>query len=72
MLADDLAEAVADFGATVTPVRWLRRLLRLLRRLCRLGARAQFFDRTDTDPIGFAECAVDGSGFGDAHLGTVD
>ena len=35
----------------------------------RSGGTTDFFDRAETNAIGLAECAVDGSGFGDSHLG---
>jgi hypothetical protein len=36
------------------------------------GSPAKFLDRTEANPIGLAEGPVDGSGFGDTHLGAVD
>ena len=36
------------------------------------GRPAEFLDRAEADAVGFAEGAVDGAGFGDAHLGAVD
>ena len=35
------------------------------------GSPAKFLDRSESDAVGFSEGAVDGAGFGDAHLGAV-
>src|SRR5437763_11108066 len=52
-------------------VRGFRRKLpnRVLRRLLPLKT-ANFLDRANADRIGFAQGAIDGTCFGDAHLGS--
>ena len=63
VLADQLAEAVADLGATVVSVLAIDRLGREL--LClprggnRFGERADLFNRADADAVGFAQGPVD-------------
>src|SRR6266566_2833031 len=73
MLANQLAEAVADLGSGavyVFPVHRLgRELLRLPRQRSRFGKRPDLLDRADPDAIGLAQGPVDCSGFGNAHLG---
>src|SRR5437899_6111255 len=70
MLANDLAKAVADFGAAVVSISRLRRdLARLPLRLRRLADRTDLFDRTDADAVRLAQCPVDRPGLGDSHLG---
>src|SRR5713226_2814508 len=70
MLADDLAEAVADLGAAVAvPVGRLgRKLLRLARGPCRLGNGPDLLSRTDADPVSFAEGTIDGTSLRHTHL----
>ena len=36
------------------------------------GSPPQLLDGAEADAIGFSECAVDRSGFGNAHLGATD
>ena len=76
MLADELAEAVADFGAAVVSVLAIDRLGRELLRLpggrSRFGKRADFLDRADADAVGLAQGPVDRPGLGHPHLGAVD
>jgi hypothetical protein len=36
------------------------------------GPRRKLLQRTESDAIGFAQSAVDGAGFGHAHLGVVE
>jgi hypothetical protein len=43
-----------------------------IRRLDERRTGTEFFDRTQTDAVGLAKGAVDGSCLGDAHLGTTD
>src|SRR5438552_46541 len=69
MLANDLAKAVADFGAAAVPVGRLRReLVRLAGRICRLCKGSEFLDRADSDAVrpcveqGLAKSAVDSPG----------
>src|ERR1039458_2840467 len=68
VLADDVAETVADLRSAVA-VR-----LRVLRRELLAGVRnySDLLDRADADSVGLAQSAVDGASFGDAHLGTTD
>src|SRR5437667_7041210 len=73
MLANDLAKAVADFGAAVVSVCRLRReLVRLAVRMCRLGKGTNLLDRADAYAIGLAQSSVDCSGLRDTHFGAVD
>jgi hypothetical protein len=76
VLADELAEAVADFGTAIVSVLaidWLgRKLLRLAGRWSRLGKGAELFDRADADAVGLAQGPVNRSGLGHAHLGAAD
>src|SRR5437870_1721621 len=70
MLADDLAEAVADLGTTVVPVsRLWRDLARLRLRLGRLADRTDLLDRADPDPVRLAQGPIDRARFCDTHLG---
>ena len=76
VLADQLAEAVADLGAAVVSVlaidRLRRELLRLPRRRNRFGKRADLLDRADADAVGLAQGPVDRPGLGHPHLGAMD
>src|ERR1019366_9430679 len=77
VLADDLAEPVADLvtGAIAVSVSVdiLGRKLTLIGGPChRTGIRSDLFDRADSDAIRLAQSAIDGSGFGDPHLGAAD
>ena len=75
MLADQQAELVAEARLTVlvavVPVRGRRVLMRSVR-AGRPRRPTEFLDRAEADAVGLAEGAVDGAGFGDAHLGAVD
>jgi hypothetical protein len=74
VLADELAEAVADRATTVVPVA-ICRLGQLLGLWTRIGLTSEgtdLLDRADADAVGLAEGAVDGTGFGHAHLGAVN
>jgi hypothetical protein len=63
VLADQLAEAIADLGATTVPVDRLgRELLRLPRGWSRFGKRADLLDRADADAVGLAQGPVDRPG----------
>jgi hypothetical protein len=64
---------VARLAVVVTVVS-VRGGLSLIGRAGRVGpgGPAGFLYRTEPDSIGLAEGAVDGTGFGDAHLGAVD
>ena len=73
MLADDLAEAVADSGATIVPVGRLRReLLRFASGFERSGRSTDLLNRANPDAVGLAQSAIHGAGFGHAHFGTMD
>jgi len=48
------------------------RLQRNHRGLRRSRKRPELFDTAEANPVGFAESAIDGSCFGDAHLGTAN
>jgi hypothetical protein len=76
MLADELAEAVADLGPTIVSVfpidRLRREPLRLLRGGNWFGKRTDLLDGADADAVGLAECPVDRPGLGYPHLGAVD
>jgi len=73
MLADDLAEAVADFRAAVVPVGGLRReVLRVPGERSGVGKRTNPLDRADADAVGFAQGPVYSPGFGHPHLGAMD
>src|ERR1019366_4422479 len=75
VLTNQQAEAVAEARlAVVVTIISVRRGLGLIRRSGRVGpgGPAEFLYRTEPDSIGLAEGAVDGTGFGDAHLGAVD
>ncbi len=76
LLADQLAEAVADLGATVVSVLSIDRLgwelLRLPRGRSGFGKRPDFLDRADADAVGLAQGPVDRPGLGHTHLGAVD
>lgn len=75
MLANDLTETVADFGASVVPIaigRLWRKFLRLSGGLRWLGEGPDFLDRADADSVCLAQGAVHGSGFRDSHFGAVN
>src|ERR1039458_2696561 len=69
VLADDLAEAVADLRASAIPVPicvlW-RKLLNWIRK------RYDLLERADADSVGLAEGSVDCSAFRNPHLGPTD
>ena len=68
VLADELAETVADLGASAIPVP-----IRLLgRKLLKGRDGPDFLDRADADAIGLAQGTIDGSGFRDPHLGAAN
>jgi hypothetical protein len=48
------------------------KLLRFSGRLLRSSERSDFLNGADADAVGLAEGAIDSTGFGNAHLGTVD
>src|ERR1035441_4674339 len=78
VLADDLAEPVADLVTSTTiavPVSvgilgWKFTLIGSPRHRTRI--RSDLLDRADTDAIRLAQSAIDGSGFCYAHLGAAD
>src|ERR1019366_3045801 len=75
MLADELAQPVADPGTAVpiaVAIDGLRReLLRLPRRRNSLGRRSDFLDRADADAIGFAQGTINGSCFSHPQFSTL-
>jgi hypothetical protein len=69
VLTDELAETVADLGATAVPVP----ICVLWRELfARVRTGPDFLDRAETDSVGLAQGAIDGSRFGYAHLCPAD
>ena len=76
MLADQLAEAVADLGAAVVSVPSIDRLgwefLRLAGGESRFGKGADFLDRADADAVGLPQGPVDRSSLGNTHLSAMD
>jgi hypothetical protein len=76
VLADELAESVADLGTaivSVLSVDWLGwDVLRLPGGRNRFGKRADLLDRADADTVGLAKGPVDRTGLRHAHLGAVD
>src|ERR1700722_8986012 len=75
MLANQLAEAIADLGATIVPVsvgRLRRELFRLALRLWWFSERTDFLNGTDANAIGLAQGSVNGTGLRDPHLGAMD
>src|ERR1035438_502534 len=78
VLADDLAEPVADLVTSTTiavPVSvgilW-RKFALIGRGRHRTGIRSHLLDRADADAICLTQGAIDGSGFGDPHLGAAN
>jgi hypothetical protein len=74
VLADQQAEAVAETrlaGVATFSVHGGVALIGWPGRVWS-GCPAKLFERTESDAVGLAEGAVDGAGFGDAHLGAVD
>src|SRR6202035_3608719 len=75
VLADQLAEAVADLGSAVVSVLAIDRLGREFLRLpggrSRFGERADLLDRADADAVGLAQSAVHSPSLGHPHLGPV-
>ena len=70
VLADDLAETIADSRASTVAI-----AIRILgRKLLDLGfeARPDLLDRADADAVGLAQGTIDGSGFGHPHFGAAD
>ena len=73
VLADDLAQAVADLGAAAVPICWLGgEFLWLPRGLLGFGKGSDLLDRADADTVRLAQSSVHGPGLSHAHLGTVD
>jgi hypothetical protein len=66
-----VAEARLTVLVAVVPVRGRRVLMRSVR-AGRAWRATEFFNRAEANAVGLAEGAVDGAGFGDAHLGAVD
>jgi hypothetical protein len=75
VLADQQAETVAEARlAVLVAVISVRGSFGLIEWSGCRGSRspAEFLDRTEADAVGLAEGTVDGSRFGDTHLGAVD
>jgi hypothetical protein len=76
VLADQLAEAVADFGPAVVSVLSIDRLRWEFPRLARggnwFGKGSDFLNRADADAVGLAQSSVDRPGFGHTHFGAMD
>jgi hypothetical protein len=74
VLADQQAKAVAEAGLTVVAVVSGGRGWELLSRARtrRRWSPTEFLNRAETDAVGLAESAVDGTSFRDAHLGSAD
>ena len=78
VLADEQAESIAKQRLAIT--REIPVVFRVLLKsrhdgvldFDRSGETAYFFDRAEANAVGLAECAVDGSGLGDSHLGAAD
>src|SRR5438067_1977392 len=68
MLPDELAQAIADFGAVVSIYRLGRQLFRLPG-WGGFGERPNLLDRADADPVSLAQGTVDRPSFRDPHLG---
>jgi hypothetical protein len=69
MLANDLAEAIPDFGTAVVPIgRLWWEFLCLARRLRPLDRGTDLLYRTDADAVGFSQSAVDGASLGNAQV----
>src|SRR5208282_2082960 len=69
VLADDLAQTVADLRATAIPVP-IRVLGRKL--FDRIRSRSDFLDGAEADPVGLAQGPIDCPGLGHTHLGATD
>jgi hypothetical protein len=77
VLADDLAETVADLvtGTIAVPVSvgvLGRKLLCIRGRGLGPGIGPDLLDRADADAVGLAQGAIDRPGLGHAHLGATD
>lgn len=75
VLANQLAEAVANLGAAVVPVsvcRLRRELFRLSARLRWFSKGPDFLDGTDTDAVRLAESTIDSSCLCHSHFGAVN
>jgi hypothetical protein len=75
VLADQKAETITEPRLTI--VRAVRRVSPFRFRgkgggLRRTRQPSELFDRAEADAIGFPQCAVNGTSFGDTHLGTTD
>src|SRR5438309_4340684 len=72
MLADDLAQTIADLGPAVVSISRLRRkFARVLLGSCRHANGSDFLDRADADAIRLSQSSINGAGFGHPHFGTV-
>src|ERR1019366_10780228 len=72
MLANRLAESIANRTTAISVGRLRRQILRLRRCLVRFSEGANLFDRAYANPVGLAQGAIDRTGFRHAHLSAVD
>lgn len=75
VLADELAEAIAQAGLTIPRTFFVGRVTGegVFRfGIDRRSEGSQFFDRAEADAVSLAQGAVDSPGFRHAHLGTAD
>src|ERR1039458_8724461 len=72
MLADDLAESISNCATAISVGGLGRQLLRLRRRFARFSEGADLLDRADANPVSLAQGAIDRTGFGNTHLGSMD
>ena len=76
VLHDKLAEAITEKRLTVAPGANVQSSFSILARACsaiELGrSGADLFDRTQANPIGLAESAIDCSGFRNPHFGATN
>jgi len=72
MLANELAEVIANSPSAVVPVGGLWRKFLRLGRGSRPLQGANLFDRADANSIRFSQRPIDGASFGNAHFGALD
>src|ERR1039458_6879726 len=72
MLADDLAESIANCTTPICVGGLGRQLLRLRRSLAKFSEGAYLLDGAEANPVSLAQGAIDRTCFGHAHFGTVD
>jgi hypothetical protein len=73
VLANDQAETIAErMAIAVGGLDFHRRLLFLVRRRKQARKRSELLDRANADTVRLAQGTVDGTRFGNPHLGTLD